>query len=87
MAFAERAVIELYQQFLNRPVEIFQGEESMVPESGDDPVFHHEYAAFYLGLAVSHQMQVVWGPPEADSGSPILFIRFVGLSTNWLPAG
>jgi hypothetical protein len=32
-------------------------------------------------------MQVVWDLLWADSGSPILFIRFVGLNTNWLPEG
>jgi hypothetical protein len=34
-------------------------------------------------LAGSHRVQLVWEPRQADSASPIPFIRFVGPSTNW----
>ena len=40
-------------------------------------------AGFDFTFAESHRMQVVWDPRQADSASPIPFIRFVGPSTNW----
>ena len=36
-----------------------------------------------FGFVESHRMQVVWDRPQADSVSPIPFIRFVVPSTNW----
>ena len=42
-------------------------------------------AALDLPLIASHQMQIVWGPLWADSGSPILSIRSAVQSTCWLP--
>jgi hypothetical protein len=36
-----------------------------------------------LAFGKSHQMQIVWEPPQADFASLIPSIRYVARSTNW----
>lgn len=85
--FSKSTMIQLFQQFADSQIQIRQREEPLRSQGRHYPALCHENRIFNFGFVVSHQMQVVWELPWADSGSPIRFIRFVGLNTNWLPEG
>ena len=80
-------MVEPLEQLDNRLIGLFQREELTVTQRCNNPALGNLHRIFYNCFAVSRQMQVVWDLAWADSGSPILFIRFVGLNTNWLPEG
>jgi hypothetical protein len=83
IALAEWAVVQLGEQFADGRVQLFQSEELVVTQRRHDPALGDLHGVFDFGFAGSHRVQLVWEPRQADSASPIPFIRFVGPSTNW----
>src|SRR5271165_5281278 len=46
----ETSMIQLFQQFPDRTVQILQPEEGAMTQRGDDPAFCYEHPGLYLGL-------------------------------------
>ena len=49
------AMVQLFQQLQDRPVQFGQAEEGAVAQSGQDPALHHLHAHFDLGLVAGRR--------------------------------